>query len=101
MLFQVLAKFAVVVDLTVEDHGHAPVFVECRLFAGYKIDDCQTPHSQGDAPGNHETLRIRSPMDHSLAHRVQEFSRTVRLTGTRIKIGPTGYSTHNKSSDES
>src|SRR6267378_3809545 len=94
MLFQILAKFAVVVDLAVEDHGHALVFVECWLFTGNEIDDCQTPHSQGDAPGNHQTFRIRSTVDHSLAHRVQEVARAVRLRGTRVKIGPTGYSTH-------
>src|SRR6267142_5975844 len=94
MLFQIQPKFAVVVDLAVEDDGDALVFVECWLFAGYEIDDCQTPHSQGDAPGNHQTFRIRATVDHSLAHRVQEFSRALRLRGTRVKIGPTGYSTH-------
>src|SRR6185369_6039773 len=45
-LFEIGAKLAIVVDLTVENDGDRPVFIEYRLFTGDEIDDRQPSHSE-------------------------------------------------------
>src|SRR5258706_2902040 len=92
--FQISAQLAVVVDFAVEDHGDTPIFVESRLLPGEQIDNRQTTHAQSDAIIQEIALRVRTAMNHPVAHQAQEFLATFRRRRARIKIGPTGYATH-------
>src|SRR6266566_5174536 len=92
--FQVRAQLAIVVDFAVEDHGNAFVFVINRLLASDEIDDRQAPHAEAHAVADYIAFRVRPAMDHAIAHRAQQLMRAVRRRRARIKIGPTGYATH-------
>ena len=66
--FQVNPQLAVVVNLAIENDGDAVIFVERRLLTSQQIDDRQAPHAQRDPIINQITFRIRTAMDHAVAH---------------------------------
>src|SRR6478672_5496668 len=88
------SQFTIIVDLAVEYDGDCLVFIEGGLFAREQIDDCEAPHSQGDASRNQKAFRIRTTMRHPLAHCVEQLLCTIEGWRSRIKIGPTGYAAH-------
>jgi len=65
---QVLAQLAVVVDLAVERHPYAFVFIGQGLLAPLHVDDAQTNVPQSGVLGGNQTLSVRPPMAHHVAH---------------------------------
>src|SRR5580700_5655871 len=66
--FQFFLKGLIVINLSVEDSGDAPIFVRDRLLSTIQIDDAQAPHSQRDVLVKKHTGIIRSPMMQYLKH---------------------------------
>src|SRR6185503_8465295 len=78
----------------VKHNGNTAVFVECGLLACDEIDDGKASHSERDARRNEQSFGIRPAMDHALAHGVQQVLSAFGSKRSRIKIGPSSYSTH-------
>jgi hypothetical protein len=65
---QISSKLAIVVDLAVQDYGDAFIFIEGWLFSSDEIDDGKPAHSEGSAIGGEEPFRVRTAVNHALAH---------------------------------
>ena len=87
---QLGAQFLVVVNLAVEYHGDAVVFVEDRLMAARKVDDGQPAHADGNAGIDEVAGVIRTTMHHCIAHALQLLQRH-RQCAAR---GQTCYAAH-------
>ncbi len=66
--FQISAKLAIVVDLAVQDYSDGFVFIEGWLFTSDEIDDGETAHSESGAIRDKESFRVRTAVNHALAH---------------------------------
>src|SRR6185436_4063144 len=88
------AQFAIVINLSVEDDRDALVFVIGGLLSGHQVDDRQPAHAERDTVTNDITFGVRTAMKHPVAHRAQQLARPIRWRGARVKIRPSGYSTH-------
>ena len=69
---EVLAKFAVIVNLSVENDPDVLVFIAERLMATLHINDAQPSHPQGQPRGasiiHEEAVFIRPAMAHGRSH---------------------------------
>ena len=92
--FKVSAQLAIVVNLAIENHRDAAVFIESGLFAGEEIDDCEASHPERDAVIDKIAFGVGTAMLHAIAHRAQQFFTAVRRRCARIEVGPTGYAAH-------
>jgi hypothetical protein len=70
------------------------VFVEYRLLAGDKVDDCEAPHSERDTCVDEQALGVRAAMSHPLTHCVEQLLRAIGWRRVRIETSPSGYSAH-------
>ena len=88
---QFTAEFAVVIDLTVEHHLNAAVFVRDRLIPCREVDDTQAPVSEGDRTVDQRTISIRTPVHDLVTHGFQD--RAIRRRSVRGQVS--SDSTHN------
>src|SRR2546423_8253807 len=80
-LFQLVAEFAIVIDLTIEDNPGGAVLIVDRLLAAFQIYDRQTTHAQAHALAEVETVFIRATMAYGFAH-----ARDKRLLHQRVIV---------------
>lgn len=71
LLLQVLAEFAIVVNLPVHDGNDTPGFIRDRLPAALRIDDAQTADAERDPAIAKTAVLVRSPMHQSLQHPIE------------------------------
>jgi len=64
----------VVVDLTVEDDPHTPIFIPEWLMASSDIDDAKPPHGKADIPIQEKTLIVGAAMCDLVAHHGENVS---------------------------
>jgi hypothetical protein len=65
---QIVAQFAIVIDLAVEDGPDSPVFVRDRL-AAREVNDAEPPNADSAPAGHVVTLLIRPALADYVAHR--------------------------------
>ena len=67
-LFELLAQFAIVVDLAVENNPRRAVLIMNRLLSVCEIDDREPPHRQSHPIAEIETVIVRTTMTNGLIH---------------------------------
>ena len=67
-LFELLAQFAIVVDLAVENNPGRAVLIMNRLLSVREVDDREPSHGQAHAIAEIETVVVRTTMPNRLVH---------------------------------
>src|SRR5438128_9366964 len=67
-LLQLFAKFAVVIDLAIENNPGSAILIVDRLLAAFHIDDRQPSHAQAHTLVEVEAVIIRAAMFYRVAH---------------------------------
>src|SRR2546421_5117771 len=67
-LLQLFTKFAVVIDLAIENNPGCAILIVDRLLAAFHIDDRQPSHAQAHTLVEVEAVIIRAAMFYRLAH---------------------------------
>ena len=70
-LFQDRTKFRVVIDFTVEDNPHSPIFVAHGLVSPGYINNTQPPEPQRDRAKRQAAFVVRPTMPKDVRHRLQ------------------------------
>ena len=65
---QLVAKFLIVINLTVEYHPYRAVFIGNRLMARAQVDDAEAPHADSARAVGVNTFIIRSAMADQVGH---------------------------------
>jgi hypothetical protein len=73
-LYQVVVQFDVVVNLAIQHHPDATVFVRKGLVTACYVNDAETPESQADARTDEDTFIVWAAMHDSLGHAVYELA---------------------------
>ena len=76
---QLIAKRRVIVDLAIEQHPHASIFIGHWLVAARQIDDAQPTMTKPYPRPGKNTAIIGTAMNHGLIHALNELGGDVRL----------------------
>ena len=90
-LFQLVAKFEIVVDLAIENDPGGAVLIVNRLLAAFHINNSQPAHAQADSLAEVEAVIIRATMANGVAH-----ARDQRLINQRIRLFDYAYNPTHK-----
>ena len=89
--FQILAKFAMIVDFSVENNPEALVFVADRLMPRLNVNDAQSAHGEPDVFAHVETIVVGTAVGNLLVHRRENIPVYSHLP---IRIKDSADSTH-------
>src|ERR1700693_5070765 len=88
--YQLFAQMWIVINLSIEHHPNAAVFVVDWLLSTGKIDNAQAPHAQAHATLGIDSFVIRAAVDDGLSHAADLRSADNLIFST----DQSGYSTH-------
>ena len=65
---QILTQFLIVVNLSIENNPHRPVFITDRLVPCVEIDNRQSPKAKTDRSGPVVSFIVRSTVPNGIRH---------------------------------